>query len=127
MQQSIALSVDGRGGYGMFKNMNLAVSSIFGMECGLKPEVSLAIELYEAERSGYMLSASTVGLESGIPQSSTIRYIRYMEENGWVTRTPHEFDRRVSFLRLCPMTFQSLERVFQKHRLNELVSYKPAV
>jgi DNA-binding MarR family transcriptional regulator len=93
--------------------VNSALAAIMGQVCSLKPEMALLIELYEAEGEGKRLSASSLGLISGIPSTTTIRYVRYLEQQGWITRVPHEFDQRVVYIRLQPALVAQLDKVFR--------------
>ncbi|WP_285713136.1 MarR family winged helix-turn-helix transcriptional regulator [Erythrobacter oryzae] len=83
-----------------------------GQICILKPEVTILLELYEAEHSSIPIKTSIIGLAAGIPQTTSHRYLRFLEECGMVFRYPHLTDQRVSFVRLAPAFVAKLDRVF---------------
>lgn len=99
--------------YRSFKRVNGALAAIVGQMCSIKPELSLLIELYDAEAEGKRLSVSSLGLISGIPPTTTLRYLRFMEECGWIDRIPHEFDHRVIHIRLRPTLVAQVSNVFK--------------
>ncbi len=92
-----------------FKTFNGAISRVFENTCILKPEVSLLLELYEAEKRGNLLSASCVGLDAEIPQTTSIRHIRHLENRGWIMRIDSKNDRRIQFLRITPSAMLDVE------------------
>lgn len=100
--------------YRGFKVMNSALAAIIDQVCCLKPEMALLIELYEAEGEGRHLSASSLGLISGIAPTTTIRYVRYLEQQGWITRVAHEYDQRIVYIRLRPTMTAKLDEVFRE-------------
>lgn len=99
--------------YRSFKVVNSTLAATMDQVCCLKPEVALLIELYEAEGEGRHLSASSLGLTSGIAPTTTIRYVRYLEQQGWITRVPHEHDQRIVYVRLQPAMSAKLDKVFR--------------
>lgn len=112
MQQSIPLTPLSMNTYKSFKALNAAIASATDQFCVLKPEVAILLELYEAEHSSIPLKASVVGLASGIPQTTSIRYLRFLEACGMVLRYPHLTDQRVTFVRLSPALVTRLDAVF---------------
>lgn len=113
--------------YDQFKSINSVISSTIELACSLKPEVSLLIELYEAEKSGAVLSTSSLGLVSEIPPTTTIRYLRFLEERGWIVRSPDRLDRRVVHVRISPKLAEAFDKVFGFESASVPVSDKDAV
>lgn len=116
MADSTSLGLTQNGGINTFKAINGEIASLIGQVCALKPEVSLLIELYEAERQKLRVKASVLGLASGIPQTTSIRWLRHLEEQGWIIRTPHETDLRVTHVKLAPGMFEQLDSIFRKRQ-----------
>lgn len=112
MQQSIPLSPISMNTYKNFKAVIAAIASATDQICVLKPEVAILLELYEAEHTSVPIKASVIGLAAGIPQTTSIRYLRFLEVCGMVFRYPHLTDQRVNFVRLAPALVARLDRVF---------------
>lgn len=96
--------------------INREIAYLIGQVCAFRPEVSLLIELYMAQKQNQRIKASVLGLASGIPQTTSIRWLRYLEEQGWITRTRHETDQRVTYLHLAPWVFEELDGIFRKRQ-----------
>lgn len=114
MQQSRTCSPQDMKAFRSFKKVNSALAGIIDQICSLKPEMALLLELYEAEGKGKRLNASSLGLISGIAPTTTIRYVRFLEQQGWITRVPHETDNRVVFIRLRPALVALLDNLFRE-------------
>lgn len=126
MQMSKAQFLDNS--FQIFQHINSRLASLVEIECCLKPEVAILMNLYEAEECGRLLSASSVGLSAGIPPSSAIRYLRYLEERGWVIRKPHPTDKRVHEVRISPGLFHKMRGFLARQvSLTASASYKPTV
>ena len=96
-----------------FMGMNHDLALLVNQSSAFKPEISLLMELYIAEKKNKHIKTSNLGLVSGIPQSTTMRCLRYLEEEGWVVRMPHETDPRTSDPRLSPTTFKKVDKIFR--------------
>lgn len=94
--------------------INRDIASVIGQRCAFRPEVSLLIELYLARKQNQQIEASVLGLASGIPQPTAVRWLRYFEEQGWVVRIPHETDQTLSYPHLTPSMFIELDTIFHK-------------
>lgn len=116
MEASSTFTVAGIGGIKSFKAINGEIASLTGQVCALKPEISLLLEIYEAERQKLRISDSVIGLAAGIPQTIAIRWLRILEDQGLVTRTRHEIDQHVTNLHLAPWVFEQLDSIFRKRQ-----------
>ena len=116
MGNPLTLTVARNSGIEAFKAINTEIASLTSQVCALKPEISLLLEIYEAERQKLHIKASVIGLASGIPQTTSIRWLRHLEEQGWITRTRHETDQRVTYLHLSPWIFEQLDSIFRKRQ-----------
>jgi DNA-binding MarR family transcriptional regulator len=112
MNQSMLQSPISMNTYRTFRATNEAIAAAMDQICILKPEVAILLELYEAEHSSIPIKASIIGLAAGIPQTTSHRYLRYLEECGMVFRYPHLTDQRVNFIRLAPALLAKLDRIF---------------
>ena len=94
--------------------MNHDLASLVNQVSAFKPEISLLMELYIAEKKGQHIKTSALGLVSGIPQTTAVRCLRYLEEEGWVGRIPDETDLRTSYPRLSPNVFKEMDKIFRQ-------------
>ena len=112
MQRPMTQSPLSMNTYRSFRATNEAIAAAMDQICILKPEVAILLELYEAEHSSIPLKASIIGLAAGIPQTTSHRYLRFLEACGMVFRYPHLTDQRVNFVRLAPALVAKLDRIF---------------
>lgn len=113
VQQPVTLSPLSANTYKLLKALDGAISAAANQITMLKPEVAILLELYEAEHSAIPIKASVIGLASGIPQTTSIRYLRHLEECGMVFRYPHLTDQRVTYVRLAPQLVAKFDRILQ--------------
>lgn len=102
---------------GRFNAISGAISQIFDHSSILKPDVALLMELYEAEKSGQLLTASCMGLDAGIPTTTTIRCVRNLEGRGWIMRSGNKADRRIQYVRISPSVMSDIDSVLDGHAL----------
>ena len=114
-------------GFDIFRAFNLAISRITNHTCSLKPDASILIELYCAEKQGKALTVSTVGLTVGVPQATALRYLKLLEERGWITRSRHRSDQRVVYVRIAPMVYNAFDSIFDNQAFTASASYTPAL
>lgn len=88
------------------------IASVTGQACAFRPEISLLLELYEAQSQDQCIKASSLGLASGIAQSTAIRCLRYLEEQGWLALIPDEIDQNVSYPHLTQSILIELDAIF---------------
>lgn len=72
------------------------------------PTWSMLIDLYRAELKGKQLSVTSVCIGSRVADTTALRYIKLLEERGYVYRVPDPNDKRRVFLRL---TGEAIERM----------------
>lgn len=82
-------------------------SDLFG-----EPAWDMLLELYASELVGRPASASGVCGDSGVALSTALRWIKMLENNGWVTRLPDQADPPQSFLSLTDKSKVAMERFF---------------
>lgn len=93
-----------------FKQFAGAIASTLELPCSLRPEVSILLELFEAEKTGTRLTVSMLGLLDGIAPTTTLRYIELLENCGALMRIPHESDNRMRYVELTPEAKKALEQ-----------------
>ena len=84
------------------RELDEALAIAFEMKTCLRPEVSIMLELYEADRAGKSLTVSVLGLLDGIAPTTTLRYLDLLQKKGAVQRVAHETDNRMSYVELTP-------------------------
>jgi len=107
-----------------FKNLTAAIAMALELPSSLKPEVSLLLELLEAEKKGKRLTVSMLGLLDGIAPTTTLRYLEHLENNGAVCRIPHENDNRMRYVELMPEARKALEDAIATLASTTPISYK---
>jgi DNA-binding MarR family transcriptional regulator len=70
-------------------------SAIFG-----EPAWDILLALFCCPRSGEGERVSNLSLSSGTPATTALRWIDYLEREGFVTRRPSKADKRVVFVQL---------------------------
>lgn len=78
------------------------------------PAWDILLELFEAQLMCCKLSASSVGLDSGIAQSTALRWIALLEKLGLCSRRQDPVDRRRYWVRLTTKATTALELHFSK-------------
>lgn len=64
------------------------------------PSWEIMLDLYQSELLGKQVSVTSLCLASGVPSTTALRYLRILEERGYLTRVPDELDKRRSFVKL---------------------------
>lgn len=72
------------------------------------PSWAMLLDLFRAELRQQPISVSSVCYGSGVPETTALRYIKYMEDGGYLTRKPDPTDKRRVFLHLTPMACEKL-------------------
>ena len=99
---------------------------VFQKETIFKPDVAILIELYEDELNGRLTTVSNGGLRYDIKPTTTLRYLKELEEKGWVIRSKFSDDKRISFVRIAPELKKSLDQVVNIGKFTSSASYTPA-
>lgn len=80
------------------------------------PAWSMILDLYRSYLKNERLSVTAVCIGSGVPETTALRYLRELEERGYVERIPDENDRRRIFSKLTKPTFEALTNYFASLR-----------
>ncbi|MFM7335487.1 MAG: MarR family transcriptional regulator [Tabrizicola sp.] len=76
------------------------------------PAWSILIDLFRAELKGERVSVTSACIGSGVADTTALRYIRALEDRGYVHRTPDPDDKRRVFLRLTGHAIDKLNAYF---------------
>lgn len=110
MQKNNQANLDGS--FESFRKLDNRIADEFRLQSSLCNEIALLIELYEAEREGTSLTVSMLGLISGIPQTTALRYLILLEEQGHLRRVEHPMDYRKTNVRLTQSAKTALDQIF---------------
>jgi predicted transcriptional regulator len=76
------------------------------------PSWSMLIDMYRAELKEQQLSVTSVCIGSGVAGTTALRYIKLLEERGYIRRVADPHDKRRAFLRLTERALDRLQRYF---------------
>lgn len=74
----------------------------------------ILIDLDQAERQSRLLAVSDLGLDSGIPLSTTLRYVQRMEADGYLVRTADPADGRRTNVALSETGRVAMNAIFDE-------------
>jgi DNA-binding MarR family transcriptional regulator len=77
------------------------------------PAWDILLELFAAEQEGRRVAVSTVGLDGNIPQTTALRWINALKNEGLVERRDDPLDARRSFLSLSDSGLRAMTLYFQ--------------
>jgi DNA-binding MarR family transcriptional regulator len=92
--------------YGLRRRRSAELGSVFA-----DPAWDIFLDLYIAERTGRLVSVSSACIAADTPPSTALRWIRHLEQAGYILRTHDPVDRRRSHLGLSRDTFKAMERL----------------
>lgn len=87
-------------------------SEIFSENLFADPAWDILLELYLARLSRRTEAVSSICLASGVPSTTAIRWIKLLEQQGWICRTSDPADASRCFLSLTPKAEVAMERFF---------------
>lgn len=82
-------------------------SAIFG-----EPAWDILLDLYANETLGRKVTVSNVCVAAAAPMSTGMRWLRMLEDRGFITREAADDDNRVIFVRLTDLARKRLEAYF---------------
>ena len=91
------------------------IASAIGQLSAFRPEISLLLELYQAQKQDQRINASSLGFTTGISLGTVVRCQRYLEEQGWVAHITDERDQSVSYPHLTQSMLIELDAIFNRH------------
>lgn len=72
----------------------------FDTDLFFDPSWEIILDLCQSEMMGKRLSVTSLCLGSGVPSTTALRYLRILEDRGYIVRVPDELDKRRSFVTL---------------------------
>lgn len=78
----------------------------------------ILLELHAAHRDKGAIAITNIGLEVGIPLATAIRYIKRLEQDGFVVREPDPQDKRRFFISLTKAGRALMNDVFEEASRN---------
>lgn len=78
------------------------------------PHWNILLDLMVAKKRGTKISVSSACIASGVPATTALRYVKYLEEIGLIQREPDQSDKRRIHLKLTPVALKSLSRYFDR-------------
>jgi DNA-binding MarR family transcriptional regulator len=97
--------------------LRAARQSIFGSALFGEPAWEVLLELYEAQLTGRTEAISSLCYASGVPTTTALRWIHYLEKEGWIERSADPKDRRRIFLDLSKKGRDALDQLFARSEL----------
>lgn len=74
------------------------------------PQWMMTLDLFIASEEGRAVSVSSLCCASGVPPTTALRHIRYLQEQGVFERFSHPNDKRISLVRLAEASRGQLAR-----------------
>jgi DNA-binding MarR family transcriptional regulator len=87
-------------------------TAIFSDGLFADPAWDMLLDLYIAHLEGRLEAVSSICVASGVPSTTAIRWIKLLEHQGWVCRSPDPTDGRRCFLALTGKAQAAMERFF---------------
>ncbi|GEM_PF-1051667 len=85
----------------------------FGRKLFGEPAWDMLLELYASELNDENISTSNLILSSLSPTSTALRWIKYMEDSGLVTKKSSHLDGRVQYQRITKNGFDMMTKYFE--------------
>lgn len=72
----------------------------------------ILLDLDRAAREGQQFATTDLGVEAGVPLTTTLRYLQRLEADDFIIRIPDPGDRRRSFVKLTDKGQEAMDAVF---------------
>lgn len=89
--------------------------SLFG-----EPAWNVLLDLFIAERQGKRMSVKSACIGAAVPLTTAFRWLRILEERGYVHREHDGSDARRSYISLTPMGLERMTKYFTQLKLTNL-------
>lgn len=80
-----------------------------------EPAWDMLLDLFVQYAGGARVSTTSLCIASQVPTSTALRYIGLLEETGYVSRSPSDADRRVTFVSLTELGVISMGNYLEKY------------
>ena len=78
------------------------------------PAWDMLLDIYASHLEGRIEAVSSICIASGVPSTTAIRWIKLLEQQGWICRSPDPSDGRRCFLALTGKAEAAMERFFSQ-------------
>ena len=85
----------------------------FDSDLFFDPTWAILLDLYQSEMLGKQVSVTSICLGSGVPSTTALRYLRILEERGYIARVSDEQDKRRSFVTLTDRAREAMVSYLQ--------------
>lgn len=93
---------------------------IFGSAIFGEPAWDMLLDLYLATLQRRAESVTSLGLASGVPATTALRWINLLEEDGWIVRMPDPHDGRRVLVSLSSKARSAMELFVNQPELESL-------
>ncbi len=91
----------------------------FDADLFFDPTWAMLLDLYRSDIKGTTLSVSSLCIGSGVPSTTALRYIRTLEERGYVQRAADQLDKRRIFVTMTDKARDAMNAYVQTVIQNE--------
>lgn len=95
---------------------------IFGASLFGEPAWDILLDLYVSEANGREECVSNACLASRVPPTTALRWLRGLEEQGWISRRADDADRRRTLVKLTPKARDAMDRFFGQPELQRFAA-----
>jgi DNA-binding transcriptional ArsR family regulator len=88
-------------------------NSVLGNELFVEPAWNLLLDLYIERLASRRVSVTGACVSSGVSQSTALRWLRLLEERGFVTRMSDPKDKRRAFIDLSEAGMQQMKKALE--------------
>lgn len=114
---AITLSIEGKMGaaklVSWIKSARSLRTQFFDAELFADPAWDILLDLYGLELRQVRVKTSCVGLESGIPPPTRLRWLKASEHRGLIRRQSDPTDNRIVFISLSPAAIGIMDALFE--------------
>ena len=83
---------------------------VFGDDLFGEPAWDILLEVYAAQQAQQKLSVSSVCYVSAVPATTALRWIKRLEDDGWLERTGDPMDARRYWIELTPRASHAMRK-----------------
>ena len=88
-----------------------------GSDFDQDPAWTMMLELAWGELQGNDISVTSLCIGSGAPDTTALRYMKVLEEDGYLARRPDERDGRRTFVHLTPLGRRAMAKMMAELRV----------
>lgn len=104
-----------RAALGELKTMRRLRSQYFPAELFSDPCWEMLLDLYDAALAGAEVTVTSLGVASGVPQTTALRRMETLQAHNLIMRTEDKTDKRRTIIRLSDTGMQAVENFFETY------------